>query len=44
MIPRLRKQNGLWLCELSGWITGIHYTPLQAYDDWLAVNLGLLVA
>lgn len=44
MIPRLRKSQGLWLCELAGWITGMHYTPLGAYNDWLDVNTTWLSA
>lgn len=44
MKPNIRKSNGLWLCELAGWITGMHYTPAQAYEDWLAVNLAMVSA
>jgi len=41
MKPHLIKINGLWHCSITGEMmkTGIGYTPLQAYDDWLIREL-----
>lgn len=39
MKPRLKKRDGLWYCY-TVWIRrGIGFTPLQAYDDWLHLEL-----
>lgn len=39
--PRLIKLHGVWHCSITGCriTTGIGYTPLQAYDDWLLRSL-----
>ena len=38
--PRLFMWLGLWICKSkSTRLTGVGYTPLQAYDDWLDRSL-----
>lgn len=40
MKPRLFRAHGVWVCSAGNIFTsGVGYTPLQAYDDWLAREL-----
>ena len=39
MKPRLKKVGGLWVCRCPRTRSGLGYTAMQAYDDWLILAL-----
>lgn len=43
MKPRLKQTKRLWYCWVKGGvgIIGCGYTPVDAYDDWLLLALGV---